>query len=107
MFVSFETGDMVLQSEAFMQEEVRYNLIHRITEYPEAIRLTTADRKLIFTQSQGHNPWLWVCGELHEEQQTKLVQQLAEWVRTYEFPGISAQPETAKTFAEGFLRSQG
>ncbi|QQZ60754.1 GNAT family N-acetyltransferase [Paenibacillus sonchi] len=107
MFVSFETGDMVLQSEAFKQEEVRYNLIHRITEYPEAIRLTTADRKLIFAQSQGHNPWLWVSGELDEGQQIKLVQQLAEWVRTYEFPGISAQPETAKMFAEVFCGGQG
>ncbi len=107
MFESFETGDRVLQSEAFMQEEVRYNLIHRITEYPEAIRLTTADRKLVFTQSQGHNPWLWVSGELHEGQQTKLLQQLAEWVRTYEFPGISARPETAKAFAEAFCGGRG
>ncbi|MGN7761699.1 GNAT family N-acetyltransferase [Paenibacillus sp. 22594] len=107
MFESFETGDEVLQSEAFMKEEVRYNLIHRITEYPEAIRLTTSDRKLIFTQSPGHNPWLWVSGELRREQQERLVQQLAERVQLNEFPGISAQPEIAKTFAEAFCDRKG
>ncbi|MBW4082915.1 GNAT family N-acetyltransferase [Paenibacillus sp. S150] len=107
MFESFETGDPVLQSEAFLLDEVRFNLIHRITEYPEAIRLASADRKLIFTQSQGHNPWLWVSGELGAEQQTKLVQQLAEWVGGCEFPGISAQPELAKTFAEAFCGVKG
>ncbi len=107
MFESFEIGDEVLQSEAFKQEEVRYNLIHRITEYPEAIRLTTADRKLIFTQSPAHNPWLWVSEALEIEEQERLVQQLAERVQAYEFPGISAHPETAKAFAEAYCGRKG
>ncbi|MHA6530823.1 GNAT family N-acetyltransferase [Paenibacillus sp. BAC0078] len=107
MFERFEADDRVLESGQFVREEVRYNIIRRIIEYPDAVLLTTAERNLILAQAGGHNPWLWVSDELEAQQQTSLVQELAEWVSDYDFPGISAQPETAKTFAEVFCGAKG
>lgn len=55
MFENFEPDDRVLYSSGFKQEEVLHNLIHRITEYADAIKLKSIDDQLIFTQSTGHN----------------------------------------------------
>lgn len=107
MFESFEPGDRVLHSSGFKQEEVLHNLIHRIAEYADAIKLKSIDDQLIFTQSTGHNAWLWVSKELGVQQRDDLLRQLAERVKDSGIPGISAEPETAKAFAEAFARPKG
>ncbi|WP_019909861.1 GNAT family N-acetyltransferase [Paenibacillus sp. HW567] len=107
MFERFEADDRVLENERFVREEVPNNLIHMIVQFTDAVRLTSTERNLILAQSGGYNPWLWVSGGLDNQQQTTLVQELAEWVSDYDFPGISAQPETAKTFAEAFCGAKG
>lgn len=107
MFENFEPDDRVLYSSGFKQEEVLHNLIHRITEYADAIKLKSIDDQLIFTQSTGHNAWLWVSKELEVQQRDDLVRQLAERVKDSGIPGISAEPETAKAFAEAFCAAKG
>lgn len=107
MFESFEADDRVLQSEIFVKDEVQHNLIHMIVQFTDAVRLTSVERNLILAQSGRFNPWLWVSGALDGEQRTRMVQELAEWVRDYDFPGISGQPETAKTFAEAYCGARG
>ncbi|WP_438491176.1 GNAT family N-acetyltransferase [Paenibacillus sp. IHBB 3054] len=107
MFESFEPDDRVLHSSGFKQEEVLHNLIHRIAEYEDAIKLKSIDDQLIFTQSTGHNAWLWVSKELEVQQRDDLVRQLAERVKDSGIPGISAEPETAKAFAEAFCAAKG
>lgn len=56
MFVDFEPDDRVLHSEAFLQEEVEYNLLHLITGNPESLRIKTAEDHLIFAHTEGITP---------------------------------------------------
>ncbi|WP_340004201.1 GNAT family N-acetyltransferase [Paenibacillus sp. FSL K6-0276] len=102
MFKRFSVNDSVLDQTDFAKDEVQYNLIYRISEYEDAVKIKSDDEKLIFTQSAGHNPWLWISQEIDLEQRRELIQKLVEYVKDQEFPGVSAEPETAQLFAESF-----
>jgi uncharacterized protein len=102
VFMRFTVDDHVLDQMDFVRDEVQYNLIHRIREYEDAVRIKSDDDKLIFTQSPGHNPWLWISQKMGLEQRRDLVEKLVEYVKDHDFPGVSAEPETAQLFAESF-----
>lgn len=106
MFKRFTVADHVLDQKDFARDEVQYNLIYRIREYEDAVRIKSEDEKLIFTQSPGYNPWLWISQEMGLEQRRDLIQKLVEYVRDHDFPGVSAEPETAQLFAESFCEFQ-
>lgn len=107
MFEDFGADNRVLHSEAFRQDEIRYNLIHRIVEYPEVMNLKSADDQLIITQSSGYNPWLWISGGLEDIARTQRARQLAEHLKEKEFPGVSAEAEIADAFAEAYCKARG
>ncbi|ULO09242.1 GNAT family N-acetyltransferase [Paenibacillus sp. 19GGS1-52] len=107
MFERFNADDRVLSGKAFAQDELQHNLIHFISGIVDATKLKSSDGNLIFTQSAGHNPWLWVSNELEPEQREKLVQELVEYVKDDGYRGISAEPDTAKLFARAFCEVKG
>ncbi|WP_410514744.1 GNAT family N-acetyltransferase [Paenibacillus sp. BR2-3] len=107
MFERYSAGDGVLQNGSFIKDEVQYNLIHRISEIEHSIKIRSADGNLIFTRSEGHNPWLWVSSEIAPEKRKVLVQELVEQVKEDDYPGITAELDTAKLFAESFCEAKG
>lgn len=110
MFQSFAAGDAVLHSAGFMKDEVQNSLIHSIVEYPDALKLTTSDGSLLFVQSKGYNPWLWVSGEVGPAQRIRLIEQLIESLQELpdsDFPGITAEPQTARIFAGAYCAVRG
>jgi len=107
MIVEFAAGDKVVHGEQFKHDEVRYNLLHKIIEFPRSLKLKSADGSLIFAQSEGHNPWLWVSGELESAQRMERVRELVKVVQEVPFPGVTAEPETAKMYAEAWREAKG
>lgn len=107
MFVDFEPDDRVLHSEAFLQEEVEYNLLHLITGNPESLRIKTAEDHLIFAHTEGYNPWLWIAPEVGADQRRALVRQLVERLKGRGLSGVNGTKETGKMFAEAYCENTG
>ncbi|WP_025697937.1 GNAT family N-acetyltransferase [Paenibacillus forsythiae] len=107
MFVKLADRDSVLNGEMFLKDEIRYNLLHLICGSPEALRIKRRNEDLIFAQTPGFNPWLWLSPELAEEQKDEMLRKLAEHVSSREFPGVSADPETAESFARYYASVRG
>ncbi|MCL6602466.1 MAG: hypothetical protein K6T94_06260 [Paenibacillus sp.] len=107
MFQKFAAGDGVLSNEAFVQEEVEHNLIHMISTFEDSTKIKSDDNQLIFAHSKGFNPWLWVSKELDPDQRSVWVKELVNQVKDDSFPGISAEPNTARLFAESFCEGRG
>lgn len=100
MFERFVVGDKVLDNEEFLRDEVQYNLIPMIGSFADSLKIKSTDRNLILTQSAGHNPWVWISQKIEREQRKLLIQELVEYVKDLDFPGISAEPNTARLLAD-------
>lgn len=91
-----------LENSLFLQDEVRYNLIHRIREAESAMCLTNKEDSMIYAQQEGNNGWLWVSEEVSSEVRAAMLRELAEYVKDngVNLPGITGDPETVEPFAE-------
>ncbi|QWU14698.1 hypothetical protein SAMN04487895_106147 [Paenibacillus sophorae] len=107
MFVKLADRDPVLNGKVFLKDEIRFNLLHLICGSPEALRIKTKSEDLIFAQTPGFNPWLWISPELTEERQDEMLRKLAEHVRSQAFPGISSDSGTALSFARYYAEGRG
>lgn len=100
MLQKFDESDSVLNRSLFMADEVQYNLIHRICESQSSICLKSTDETLIYAQSEGNNPWLWISKEAAIETKTVLLQALIDELGVISLPGVSGEPATAERFAQ-------
>ncbi|CAH1190043.1 hypothetical protein PAECIP111893_00127 [Paenibacillus plantiphilus] len=100
MLQKFEESDSVLNRELFMADEVQYNLIHRICESQSSTCLKSSDETLIYAQSEGNNPWLWISKEAASETKIALLQALLDELDGTSLPGICGEPATAESFAQ-------
>jgi len=107
MFEKFTADDQVLQSGAFITDEVEHNLIHTISSFTDSLKIKSSDHRLLLAQSEGYNPWLWVSRELDPQQRKNRVEELVEHVIDRVFPGVSAEPNTAKLFAVAYCEGKG
>jgi len=107
MFEKFIAGDGVLRSQAFIEEEVEHNLIHMIGSVDHSMKVKTADDQLIFAQTSGYNPWLWISRELETDLQKQRIESLLDFIGDRSFPGVSAAPNTANLFAESYCTRKG
>lgn len=107
MLQRFEAQDGVRSRGRFLAEEVPYNLLHRICENDQAIRLKSPDDTLIFAQNPGHNPWLWVARDLSEACRDAFLRELTELLRDPPLPGVSGTPETAARWARMYAEATG
>lgn len=94
-----------LDHSAFMEEEVRFNLIHRITESEDAYCIQSEQGNLIFAQTPGHNAWLWIASDMTGNEKRKALNALIQELGEAPLPGISSDPETAVLFAELYAES--
>ncbi|KGE17894.1 GNAT family N-acetyltransferase [Paenibacillus wynnii] len=106
MFEKYTADDRVLRSEAFVKDELEHNLIHMISRFEDSLKIKSVDDQLIFTQSKGYNPWLWVSRELESDQWKLRIEDLVQHVKGTAFPGITAEPSTARLFAESFCEGR-
>jgi hypothetical protein len=107
MFEHFSASDGVLLGEVFVRDEVKFNLIHMITGFESALKLKTPEDTLIFAQSLGFRPWLWISSEVSPRDKEILIEGLAEHLKEAELPGIIAEPDIARRFAELFCQEKG
>ncbi|NUU63368.1 GNAT family N-acetyltransferase [Paenibacillus agri] len=107
MFEHFLAGDGVLLGEAFVRDEVKFNLIHMITGFEGNVRLKTPENTLVLAYSQGFRPWLWISYEVSHSEKETLIQELAEHLKDEELPGIISEPDIARRFAEVFCQGKG
>ncbi|WP_236703538.1 GNAT family N-acetyltransferase [Paenibacillus xylanivorans] len=107
MWQKFGVKDRVLRQNMFMADEVQYNLIHRICESERSICLKASNETMIFAQSEGHNAWLWISKELAADPKNKLVQELLEFLKGNELPGISGDQVIVEHFAEAYSKANG
>ncbi|SEL79304.1 hypothetical protein [Paenibacillus sp. OK003] len=98
MLQKFGVNDQVLRQNMFMADEVQYNLIHRICESERSTCLKASNETMIFAQTEGHNAWLWISKELAAEPKNKLLQELLEFLKGNELPGISGDRKTVEHF---------
>lgn len=103
MFEKLLLSDELLHNGDFVDNEVQYNLIHRILEDEGAICLTSTDRKLIYTQSKGNRGWLWISSKATYDERDSLISDLVEHM-TDQFlinplPGVCGDPYVAEQFA--------
>jgi GNAT superfamily N-acetyltransferase len=95
------TDEAIGEGSAFLADEVQYNLIHRISEGTDAFCLKSPDGKMIFTQTPGHNGWLWIAKDV------TLLKELVRELKGEGFPGITSEPETAEAFSNVFCEANG
>lgn len=84
-----------LENSLFLQDEVRYNLIHRIREAESAMCLTNKEDSMIYAQQEGNNGWLWVSEEVSSEVRAAMLRELAEYVKDngVNLPGIPSSSD--------------
>ena len=107
MLQKFGVKDQVLRQNMFMVDEVQYNLIHRICESERSTCLKASNETMIFAQTEGHNAWLWISKELAAKEKNNLLQELLEFLKGTELPGITGDPTTVERFAEVYSESNG
>jgi len=107
MLQKFGVNDQVLRQNMFMADEVQYNLIHRICESERSTCLKASNETMIFAQTEGHNAWLWISKELAADPKNKLVQELLEFLKGTELPGISGDQATVEHFANVYSEANG
>ena len=104
MFQTFDKKNIGCTS--FIQNEVQFNIIHRILEDDNAVRIQSKDRSLLYAQTPGNNPWLWVDPALQEEVKKDLVMNLLTFLAYVKVPGITAEPTLANFFAEEYEKER-
>ncbi|WP_019422138.1 GNAT family N-acetyltransferase [Paenibacillus sp. OSY-SE] len=101
MWISCSPNDPVLIRRPFTDNEVEYQLLHRICGSQDcSIRMRTEKGDAVFAQTARQHAWLWVSEEATLEQKQSLIMALCELTSDKDIPGISAHPEVAELFAQ-------
>ncbi|OMF37313.1 hypothetical protein BK133_06860 [Paenibacillus sp. FSL H8-0548] len=94
------TDDLVLNQYPFMKDELSYNLVHLIVAFEGATTFKTADGRMVFAGSPGHNAWLWLAEEMTDERRLLLMKELVAYYEEIDLPGICGSPHTVEPFAK-------
>ena len=104
MFTLFSSEDGLLDQESFLKDEVRFNVLHRIVEAPDALALKAASNNVLAAQNSGMRMWLWINESLDQATTTEAVHNLCHHLKGSKLPGIAGRPEQAIAFAEEYAR---
>ena len=106
MFTPFSPGEALLDQAPFIRDEVRFNLVHKIAEDPEAILLKDVNNMLA-AQNPGRRMWLWIDESLGQATTTDIIHSLCRQLKDSKLPGVAARPEQAAAFAAEYARLSG
>jgi GNAT superfamily N-acetyltransferase len=107
MFVPFQKE--TLAQQRFIKDEVRFDLLYRISEVECAVSLQAEDGGAIALENPGMNMWLWIdecCGAAYA---AAVIHELSECFKEakLQLPGIVAAPENARLFSEAYCQRCG
>lgn len=91
--------DEALCREEFIQEEVRYHLIHLIAGLPESVCLKSSDGRLIFAGARRGNAWLWVSPGVSGGRRHLLFQELLSELGEKTLSGVTGRRNVVEPFA--------
>ncbi|CAG7619799.1 hypothetical protein PAESOLCIP111_02239 [Paenibacillus solanacearum] len=106
MLRKLERDDRILNTPPFIDAEVPYNLLHRISDDSDMFGLKSADGRMIFAQTPGHRAWLWICGSVRRAERDRRIRELVEALGSKTLPGICSEPETAERFARAYAEER-
>lgn len=98
--------DVVLNQYPFMKDELQYNLVHLVSAIEAASTFKTADGRMVFAGSPGHNAWLWLAEDLTDERRLLLLKELVSYYEEIDLPGICGVPHTAEPFAKLYAEAK-
>jgi ribosomal protein S18 acetylase RimI-like enzyme len=104
MLEKLVTNDCALQQDLFMNDEVAYNLIHRISDWNHAICYKALDGGLIYAQTPGYNAWLWIAETIASSKSAPVIEELLDELGSSELRGINAAPRIAELFATAYAQ---
>ncbi|NIK76487.1 hypothetical protein FHS15_001612 [Paenibacillus castaneae] len=104
MLENLVQNDPVFGGKPFLSNEVQYNLVHRITESEHSLCLKTPDGQMIFTQTPGHNGWLWISKEVNVDEEKAMMKELIDHLKDHRLSGVTGDIETAKKFAQDYSK---
>ncbi|MFC5701457.1 GNAT family N-acetyltransferase [Cohnella faecalis] len=107
MLEKMPADDTLLHEPPFTDEEVPYNLLFRICDSNDALRLKRSDGSLIYAQNPGLNGWLWMQRDLSDEEAQERLAELIEYLGDRPVPGVCARPATADFFAHAYAAARG
>ncbi len=100
MLVPFQKE--TLSQERFLRQEVRFNLLYRISEGDCATALQARGGGAVALQSPGRALMLWLDAGMGKEYAAAVAGELAEKLRGAKLPGVMAEPEIAAAFVEAY-----
>lgn len=105
MLVPFQKETLL--QERFLRQEVRFNLLYRISEGDCATALQASDGGAVALQSPGRALMLWVDTGMGGGYTAEVIGKLAEKLRGERLPGVMAEPEVAAAFARAYAAACG
>lgn len=103
MMISFENVKDVLNSHPFILEEVRFNLLHRISDDNSSLLMRREDKRVIIAQSGPEFPvWIWTDDSLTEEEQSELTEDFFNLFSDRSKLTIVAKPVIAELLAKDY-----
>jgi len=99
VYETFGPKDVVLQSTAFVQDEVQYTIIHSIVGGDDATCHKSRDGQILYAQTPGYRGWIWVSGQVQGAEREERLRALCEVLGDSCVPGLEGDPGIVHEFA--------
>lgn len=101
MLIEFSPKDNILDSKPFIEEEVRFNLLHLIRESTSPYLFTNKNKSVIIGQSAPKFPaWIWTSNKITSEDIDELKGDFAQLFNNAEKLSFVAKPDIAVVLAD-------
>lgn len=110
MFTSVAREAIDLGRQPFADDEVQFNLFHRILKGAELVALQWAEGDVVHgiaAGNPGHALWLWLHPQIPPVKADQVLDGLCQALCSARIAGISAEPGIARQFAEKYARLAG
>lgn len=103
MFTQISGNDPVFDSESFLSEEVRFNLLHLIRESELPVLLSNEKQNIIIGRGSNKFPcWVWTSDAVSKEDVSELCDTFIKTFRDAEKLSVVAKPEIVGLLAERY-----
>lgn len=103
MMIPFDKTENVLNSNPFISEEVRFNLLHLICDGNSSLLLRREDNRAIIAQSGPNFPvWVWTDDNLTQQEHNELAEDFYKLFSDRIKLSLVAKPSTAEFLARDY-----
>ncbi|WP_152396126.1 GNAT family N-acetyltransferase [Paenibacillus guangzhouensis] len=107
MYETFGPGDEVLQSIAFIQDEVPYTLIHSIVGGGDAVSYKSRDGQVVYAQTPGYRGWVWISKHMQGMEREERLRTLCAALGDVKVPGLAGDPDIVLAMASLYAAAHG